>query len=74
MNSSTEQASGFSVKTEKCEASGKVCRSFILTFKETDLIIGVGHLLSKFAERRLTCDTSVMDKALRVIGRLIAFD
>lgn len=34
----------------------------------------IGHLLSEFAERRLACDTSVMDKALRVIGRLIAFD
>jgi len=39
MNSSTEQASGFSVKTEKCEASGKDCRSFILIFKETDDIL-----------------------------------
>ena len=39
MNSSTEQASGFSVKTEKCEASGKDCRSFILIFKETCLIL-----------------------------------
>ena len=41
VNSSTEQASGFSVKTEKCEASGKDCRSLILTFKETDLILGL---------------------------------